>query len=102
MDYADLIAIICSRYRMLKSVSLLSGCFLIWSRPLTRRDKTVQQFELKIVVVALMLLSASSGTIAAAQAKDSGGLASVGGGAVVSGTVRDAQGVVLMGALIQI
>jgi hypothetical protein len=62
---------------------------------------------MKIVVVALMLVTASAGTTAVAQTSDShiadkSGLFKTASGAVVSGTVRDAQGVVLMGALVQV
>jgi hypothetical protein len=57
---------------------------------------------MKIVVVALMLLSASAGTTAVSQTSSKPDLFKTAGGAVVTGTVRDAQGVVLMGALVQI
>lgn len=56
----------------------------------------MQRSDLKILVVALMLLSASMSVSAAPKA------AGPAGGAMVSGIVRDAQGVVQMGALIQV
>jgi len=59
----------------------------------------VQRFQVNIVVVvaALMLVSASMSF--AADPKAPAGAA---GGAVVSGIVRDAQGMALMGAVIQV
>ena len=66
--------------------------------PSTRRKvKTVQRSQVKIAIVALMLIPASI-----AVAAGGGGGNPQAAGAVVSGLVRDAQGVAQMGALIQV
>jgi opacity protein-like surface antigen len=59
----------------------------------------VQRSQVKFAVVALMLIPAS---IAFAAGGGGGGVNTQATGAVVSGLVRDAQGVAQMGALIQV
>ena len=58
----------------------------------------MQRYKVKLVVVAVMLVPASMRWAAAQSTVTSG----PGTGAVVSGIVRDAQGVAQMGALIQV
>ncbi len=60
--------------------------------------KTVQRYQVKLVVLAVMLVPAST-RWAVGQSTAAEGQAT---GAVVSGIVRDAQGVAQMGALIQV
>jgi hypothetical protein len=71
----------------------------IGNRPSTRRKvMTVQRSQVKFALLAVMLIQASM----ALAASDGGGTGTQATGAVVSGLVRDAQGVAQMGALIQV
>jgi len=85
-------------WHRLRSISLLYWMLSIGSRPSTRRKvKTVQRAQVKFAVVALMLIPAS---MVFAAGGGGGGVNTQATGAVVSGLVRDAQGVAQMGALI--
>ena len=84
--------------RTAESISLFCRVLSIWRRLSTRREEnTVPRSQVKTVVVAVMMLSASMTLYAAPKAPFAGT-----SGAVVSGIVRDAQGVAQMGALVQI
>src|SRR5260370_300851 len=85
--------------RAIESNPLLFRVLLIWSRPSARReDETVQRSQVNIVVVAALMLVSASLSLAA-EPKAPAGAAR---GAVVSGIVRDAKGMALMGAVIQV
>ena len=83
----------------LVSISPLYRMLSIGNWPSTRRKvKTVQRSQVKFALVALMLIPASI----AVAAGGGGGANTQATGAVVSGLVRDAQGVAQMGALVQV
>ena len=80
------------------SISPLYRMLSIGNWPSTRRKvKTVQRSQVKFALVVLMLIPASI-----AVAAGGGGANTQASGAVVSGLVRDAEGVAQMGALVQV
>jgi hypothetical protein len=85
------------RLYQLNLIPRFCGC-LIRSRPSTRRVLTVQRSKVNFVVLALLLVVAPVSRAAEPVAANKG----VAVGSVVSGIVRDAQGVAQMGALVQV
>ena len=84
------------RHKLLKYVPTFPGPLGIGHR--RAGEQTVQRSQVKFVVVALMLIPASIGWAADPSATGRAVMT----GAVVSGIVRDAQGVAQMGALVQV